>query len=377
MKISEIRLYLLSAPLAEPIGNAMISFPSRDTLLVEIVAGGLSGWGEAWVKPASAAAIIELDLARHLIGKDPTHIGALWQAMRESNEGDAAIVSIAALDMALHDLTARAYGVPLSTLLGGARRDRLLAYASGPFFKPGGHPYRDFEREIDSYLKEGFKGLKLRSGFNPADDVAAALGARRQIGKDAALMVDFNQSCTPRRAIATAALMQEAAPLWIEEPTIPSDIEGYRLVAQHIQPMLAGGEGLTSAAQFLPFLRDGLMDVLQPDIAICGGLSGIKHVAAVADIYDRPIVPHVWGSTVNFHAALHFIATLPEHRVGSIGPFPYLEYDVGPHPLLELAGRPVVNADGTVSVPDGAGLGIELTPAMLEPFTVAHRTIGA
>ncbi len=377
MKISEIRLYHLSAPLSEPIGNALIFFPSRQTLLVEIVAGGLSGWGEAWLAPATVAAVIEQQLARHLIGRNPTHIRALWQAMREANEGDGVMTAIAAVDMALHDLTARAYGIPLSSLLGGARRDKVLAYASGPFFKPNGHPYRDFEREIDSYLKEGFRALKLRSGFSPADDVAAALSARRQIGKEADLMIDFNQSCTPRRSIATAAQMEEAAPLWIEEPVTPTDIQGYRLAASQIRTAIAGGEAIMNPAAFLPFLADGCMDILQPDIAICGGLTGVGQVVALGNMYNRPIIPHVWGSTVNFHAALHLIATLPRHRAGGIHPFPYLEYDVGPNPLLDLAGRPGVNADGTVSLPEGPGLGIELNASMLEPYIVASRIISA
>ncbi|KAA0695719.1 mandelate racemase/muconate lactonizing enzyme family protein [Neorhizobium sp. P12A] len=375
MRISELRLYHLSAPLSEPIGNALIFFPSRQTLLVEIVAGGLSGWGEAWVSPGTAAAMVEQQLARHLIGGDPTHIKALWQTMREANEGDGIMVAIAAVDMALHDLTARAYGIPLSSLLGGARRDKVLAYASGPFFKPNGHPYRDFEREIDGYLKEGFRALKLRSGFNPGDDVAAALGARRQIGADADLMIDFNQSCTARRSIATAALMEEAAPLWIEEPVTPTDIQGYRLAANHIKAAIAGGEALMTPAAFRPFLSEGCMDILQPDIAICGGLTGVGQVATLADMYNRPVIPHVWGSTVNFHAALHFISTLPRHRSGGSQPFPYLEYDVGPNPLLELAGRPKVNGDGTVSVPEGAGLGIELNASILEPYTIARKII--
>jgi D-galactarolactone cycloisomerase len=375
MKISEIRLYQLSAPLQEPIGNALIFFPSRQTLLVEIVAGGLSGWGEAWVAPAAAAAMIETQLARHLIGRDPTHIQALWQAMRESNESNAIMTAISAVDMALHDLTARAYEIPLSSLLGGARRDKVLAYASGPFFKPGGHPYRDFERDIDGYLSEGFRALKLRSGFNPSDDVAAVLGARRQIGADADLMIDFNQSCTPRRSIATVALMQEARLLWVEEPATPTDLPGYRLAASQIGTAIASGEAILNPADFLPFLADGLMDILQPDIAICGGLTGVRQVAALAQMYNRALIPHVWGSTVNFHAALHLIATLPDHRAGGQQPFPYLEYDVGPNPLLDLAGRPALNADGSVSVPDGPGLGITLNAAMLEPFTVAHKVI--
>jgi D-galactarolactone cycloisomerase len=277
--------------------------------------------------------------------------------------------------MALHDLTARAYEIPLSSLLGGARRDRILAYASGPFFKPGGHPYRDFEREIDGYLSEGFRALKLRSGFNPADDVAAAFAARRQIGKEADLMIDFNQSCTPRRSITTASLMEEARLLWIEEPVTPTDLPGYRLAARQIKAAIAGGEAIMNPAGFLPFLADGCMDILQPDIAICGGLTGVGQVVALAQMFNRPVIPHVWGSTVNFHAALHLLSTLPNHRAGGQQPFPYLEYDVGPNPLLELAGRPRVNADGTVSVPEGPGLGIELNAAMLEPYIVARKTI--
>lgn len=377
MRISEIRLYHLSAPLAEPIGNALIFFPSRQTLLVEIVAGGLSGWGEAWVAPATAAAMIEGQLARHLIGQDPTHIRALWQVMREANEGDGIMTAVSAVDMALHDLTARAYDIPLSSLLGGARRDKVLAYASGPFFKPGGHPYRDFEREIDGYLGEGFRALKLRSGFNPTDDVAAALGARRQIGKETDLMIDFNQSCTPRRSISTVALMEEARLLWVEEPATPADRPGYRLAASQITTAIAGGEAIMNPAHFLPFLTDGCMDILQPDIAICGGLTGVGQVIALAHIHDRPVIPHVWGSTVNFHAALHLISTLPRHRSGGMLPFPYLEYDVGPNPLLDLAGRPKVNADGTVSLPEGPGLGIELDASMLEPYIVARKVIAA
>jgi D-galactarolactone cycloisomerase len=117
------------------------------------------------------------------------------------------------------------------------------------------------------------------------------------------------------------------------------------------------------------------MDVLQPDIAICGGLSGAARIVALAEIYDRPVVPHVWGSIINFSAAVHLTATLPAHRAGARVPFPWLEYDAGPNPLMDLVGRPKVNADGTVSVPDGPGLGIALSRAMLEPFVTAHREI--
>lgn len=376
MKITQVKLHLLSAPLSEPIGNALMFFASRDTLLVEIIADGVSGWGEAWVAPVVAAKLIETTLAACVIGQDPSHIGRLWQTLRDAAGGEPGLTAVAAMDMALHDLTARLYDVPLSTLLGGAVREQVLAYASGPFFKPGGHPYRNFEPEIDGYLASGFRAFKLRSGFSPVDDAAAAIAARRQIGKDAALMVDFNQSITPRNAIATALRMEEADLLWIEEPASPQDVAGYSLVSEQVRSALAGGETYRSAAAFLPFLQRGSLDVLQPDIAICGGLTGVLRVVALAELFDRPVIPHIWGSTVNFHAALHLLSTLPPHRAGPTSAFPYLEYDVGPNPLLDLAGHPQLNADGTVSVPTGPGLGILLDAKAIERWRVGHVAIG-
>ncbi|KAA3509250.1 mandelate racemase/muconate lactonizing enzyme family protein [Agrobacterium rosae] len=375
MNITHVKLHLLSAPLSEPIGNALMFFASRDTLLVEIVAESVSGWGEAWVSPAAAAKLIESNLAGCVLGQNPSHIGRLWQQMREAAGGDAGMAAVAAMDMALHDLMARLYGVPLSTLLGGALRDTVAAYASGPFFKPEGHPYRDFKREIDGYVTQGFQAFKLRSGFNPVDDAAAAISARQQIGKTAALMIDFNQSVTPRNAIATAIRMEEADLLWIEEPASPQDLHGYDLVAGHIKPAIAGGETFRSAAAFLPFLTRGSLDVLQPDIAICGGLTGVGRVAALGELFDRPVIPHVWGSTINFHAALHLTATLSPHRAGPAQAFPYLEYDVGPNPLLELAGRPALNGDGSVTVPTGPGLGIVIDPKLIARITVARQDL--
>jgi D-galactarolactone cycloisomerase len=211
MTIASIRLYHLVAKLKEPIGNALIFFDRRQTLAVEIVgADGLSGWGETWAAPDAAASIIAAQLAPVILGQDPIHTGRLWHEMGRavgSAKAGAATMAIAALDMALHDLAAKRRGVPLSTLLGGALRDRVPTYASGPFFKPGGHPYRDFAREAEGYLHLGYRAIKLRSGFAPVDDAAIALAVRRLMGPEMALMVDFNQSYTPRAALAAASRM--------------------------------------------------------------------------------------------------------------------------------------------------------------------------
>jgi D-galactarolactone cycloisomerase len=379
MKIASIQLFHLSAKLPDPIGNALVIFDKRETLLVRITdQAGLSGWGETWSAPLPAATLIETRLAPRLIGQDPQQVGRLWHmlcGLFGAHRHGLPMMAIAAVDMALHDLAARQRGVPVSALLGGAQRDQILAYASGPYFKPGGHPYREFQKDMDSYLRAGFRAVKLRSGFSPREDGAIALAMRAQMGPDLGLMVDFNQSYTPRASIEAANRMQEAGLLWMEEPAVPADVAGYQLVSRQVVPALAGGEALTTAADFLPFLAAGCLDILQPDIALCGGLEGVRRVAALAEMHDRPLLAHVWGSTVNFHAALQLSATLPSVRGGGPAPYPFLEYDAGPNPLRDLAGRPALNADGTLTIPNAPGLGFDLTPEQLAPFVASHRVI--
>lgn len=374
MKITEIRLYHLSAKLPETIGNAKVFFDRRDTLLVEVVAGDLSGWGETWALPAAAASVIQTHLSPLVVGQNPQHYRRIWQDMMRAFEtrSGVATMAIAAIDMALHDLAARERDIPLHELLGGARRDEVPTYASGPFFKPDGHPYRDFEKEVEGYLAAGFKSIKLRSGYSAFDDAKAARLVRSMIGIDADLMIDFNQSITPRNAIATYECLADIAPLWIEEPASPGDLAGYQLVRSHMRCAIAGGETFGAPSDFLPFLDAGVFDVLQPDIAICAGLSGASQVAVLAELHHRALIPHVWGSIVNFQAALHLTATLAPQRAGGQSPFPFMEFDVGANPLLDLAGRPTVTQRGTIEVPQSAGLGITISPAMLEPFTVDH-----
>ena len=148
MKINEIRGYHLRCTLGEPIGNAVTFFDSKEALLVQVVTdAGVAGWGEAWSSPITAAAYIRQRLAPLVLGQDPAATGRLWRLMAGTAGYDrrgSAMMATAAMDIALHDIAGKVRSVPVSALLGGALRDRATAYASGPFMKPGGHPYRMF-----------------------------------------------------------------------------------------------------------------------------------------------------------------------------------------------------------------------------------------
>ena len=376
MKITEIRGFNLSFPLKEPLGNSLTFFRRRDALLVQIVTdAGVSGWGEAGNSPHAAGTVIRTRFARMVLGQSPADFGRHYQAMTAVLGYDrrgAGMMAISAIDMALHDLAARMHGISVASLLGGAVRDRLFAYASGPFFSQGADPYRDFGRETESYLKRNFRAIKPRGGFSPRADGAMARELRRIIGPDAALMVDINQGYTARAAIAAARHMEEADLLWIEEPVQPEDIAGYQTVARAVDTAIAGGEALGNARAFREFLTAGTFSVLQPDLAVCGGYSGFREIAALARAWDLPVMPHVFGSTVNFHASMQMAALIEPKRGGGPAPYPFMEYDAMDNPLLNLCPPPALATDGTLTVPAAPGTGLELAPDKLEPWIVSH-----
>lgn len=376
MRITEIRGFDVSFPLEEPLGNALTFFRRRDALLVQIVTdAGLSGWGESGNSPHAAGAVIRARLAGLVLGKSPADFGRHYQAMTAALGYDrrgAGMMAISAIDMALHDLAARMYGISVAALLGGAVRDRLLAYASGPFFRQGDDPYRAFSREAERYLKRNFRAIKPRGGFSPRADGAMTRALRRVVGDDVALMVDINQGYTARAAIESARQMEESGLLWIEEPVQPEDIAGYRTVARAVPVAIAGGEALGNARAFCEFLSAGTFSILQPDLAVCGGYSGFREIAALARAYDLPIMPHVFGSTVNFHASMQMAAVIEPKRGGGPAPYPFMEYDAMDNPLLGLAPPPPLDADGMLAVPPGPGTGLELAPEKLEPWIVGH-----
>ena len=372
MKITEIRGFNLSFPLAEPMGNALNLFRKRDALLVQICTdSGLSGWGEAGNSPHSAGAFIRARLAGLILGKSPAEYGRHFQSMCASVGYDrrgAAMMAISAIDIALHDLAAQMLGISVAALMGGAVRNEVLAYASGPFVRMQPDPYREYQREVDQYLSLNFKAIKPRGGVEPRADGIMANALRKQVGPDIGIMVDFNQGYTVAAAIRAARFMEDADLLWIEEPVQPEDVPGYQSFARAARVATAGGEALGSVRAFRDFLAAGTFDILQPDLSICGGYSGFRQVWALSQAYDLPIMPHVFGTAVNFRASLQMSAVLEPRRGGACAAYPFVEYDMMENPLLRLAGTPSVSRHGMLAVPEGPGTGLDLQPEQLEPW---------
>lgn len=370
--------YALRCALPEPIGNSRLFFDERRALVVSVTtADGTVGWGETWALPAPAAAVIRDSLAGVVLGRDALYPRQIEDAMERTLGYDRRGVThmaISAIDMAVWDAAGRARGLPIAELLGGALRSRVNAYVSGPFLKPGVDPYRDFDADIDGYLRTGFRAIKMRMGVAPLADGERLRRVRERIGADVPLMVDLNEGATLRLALEFADAFEGAHLAWLEEPIAHDNLEGYVRLENALPMPLAGGESLFGLRSFRDYVARGALDVVQPDIALCGGFGEALRIAALCQAFDVPVVPHVWGTGINFAAALQFNAILPESRgVGTR--FPLLEFDPSPNPLRDAFGSFRVGDDGAVDVPDGPGLGIEIVPHRFESYVVDRWSV--
>ncbi|MDP9962884.1 D-galactarolactone cycloisomerase [Variovorax paradoxus] len=377
MRIVEINGFHLAYTPPIALGNGRMFIRKREFLLVRLRCNdGTVGWGESFSSPWAAAALVRRQFAPLVLGESPHHFARLYAAMCSSLGYDRrgpAMMAISALDMALHDASARAKGVRVVDMLGGPLRDSLVAYASGPFMREAVDPYGHYIDEARALVRRGFRALKPRAGLAPERDGQMTRGLRAEFGDALGLMVDINQGYTSGAAAAAVRHMEDSDLLWAEEPVGPEDLDGYRAISRASTVPLSGGEALGSLAAFRDFLQTGAISLLQPDMAVCGGFSGIQRVAALAAAFDVPMMPHVFGTVVNLNAALQVASLLPERRGGGLLPFPYIEYDATGNPLTDLFGCPV-RPDGTIGLPEQPGLGIDLEPERLEPWTVDHWT---
>ncbi|SMF06952.1 D-galactarolactone cycloisomerase [Tistlia consotensis] len=376
-QVVKVEGFEVTCRLPRPVGNSMRTFDRRSSLIVRITTrSGAVGWGETWAFPEAAGSLIRSNLAPAILGADataPRTVQARMVAPLAIDRRGQCHMAISALDIALWDAWGRIAGQPIHALLGGALRDRVPAYASGPFLEAAPDRYGALAGEVERYAAAGFRAIKLRVGTDLATDASAIRQARSILGAEALLMADLNEGSTVRDAVALTEAVADARLSWIEEPIPHDDLPGYRRLAQLLSLPLAGGESFSGTQAFRDFLAAGALDIVQPDLAICGGLTEGLRVAALADAFETAVAPHVWGTGINFLASLQFAAVLTPRR-GPV-PFPLFEYDMGINPLRSALYDPQPDRDGRLAVPDGPGLGIEISIDRLADYVTGHWTL--
>lgn len=387
MKIKDIRTVALSYKCDPPYASASGVQARRGALLVEVETDeGIVGIGEAGPGGGSTVTCIERDLKPLLLGEDPLMIEGAWQKMfvrtRQYGRRGIAMNAISGIDIALWDIAGKVAKMPVYKLL-GACRDRVEAYASGGFYQEG-KGVEGIAAEAEGYRARGFKGMKMKVGRNPStgthlrqlagdvdfcqtdpsDDLARIAAARKALGPNAKLMIDINCAWSPAFAIEMGREMAPYKLFWIEEPVATDDIDGSARVAAALDTAIAGYETELGLYGFRELIARGAVDIAQPDIAWTGGFSEGKRIAAFAQAHHRMVAPHSFGSAVLLVASLHYAASIPNGML--------LEWDQNPNALrselLKEALR--LQGDGTVRVPDGPGLGIELDRGAIDKYRV-------
>jgi L-alanine-DL-glutamate epimerase-like enolase superfamily enzyme len=377
VKITEVEAIILR----QPVVDGAIADGSQDDLIVRIHTDeGITGIGEVDSAPEVVKAVLDAPHShfiatglRHvLIGQDPLDIEGLWRRMYLGSvyygRRGAAMHAISGVDIALWDMKGKKLGKPVSELLGVRKRDRVRPYAS--LLMP--ETEQAVTASVERLLAMGFTAIKF--GWGPigkdeANDVRLATAAKSAAG-DAEILIDagFGYGADAPRAIRVARKLEEIGIYWLEEPFEPDEFEAYAELADAVGIRVAAGEEEATRWGFRELIERGHVDVIQPDVTRCGGLSEALRIAREAERNGIPVVPHAWKSGVIKAASLHLNAVLDTAY--------FQEYCVAETPINRSLTRERMSVvDGFVDVPGKPGLGVELDPEILERYAVGPKPL--
>src|SRR5580658_2115588 len=352
--------------------DSMASFRFHGWLIVEVFTdSGHVGIGNAALAPRVAKQIIDLYLKPILIGRDPWDFEALWQHMYRNTMAfgrkGIGMAAISAVDIALWDILGKAAGQPAFKLLGGRTKQKIPVYASRLYSQP----LEQLAAEAGAYKTQGYRAMKLRFGWGPVDGAAGmernlelVRTVREVIGNEIDLMCDAYMGWTLDYARRMIPLLEPFRLRWLEEPVIPDDIAGYAQLKALGRVPIAGGEHEFTSYGFRDLLEARAVDYIQFDTNRVGGITQARKVAALAESYSVPVIPHA-GQMHNYHVVMASLnSPMAEY-------FPIVDVEVGNELFWYVfQGEPRAK-DGFIDLDENTpGLGLTINEAGLEQFEV-------
>lgn len=347
-------------------------------MFVEVrTCSGLVGVGEAgiWGHIRSAGVAIER-FAEYLVGRDADMIEHHWNAMHRFSyfQGLAINAAISAIDIALWDIKARSYGVPIYQLLGGPARKKARIY---------GHIYEktiekileECRRKMDAgytafghlnpFLDEGTDQVYFRTHAAKMEEAIDNVRRMREVvGTKVDLLIEVHRRLTPAEAVVFSRGIEQYRPMFIEDPIRPEGADAMARVADRIHIPIATGERFSTIYEFQALMARNAIEYARVDLCLCGGITGAKKVAAIAEANHVQVVPHNPLSPIGLAACLQLAAAIPN--------FSIQEYATGFEDgrftsTMQHLGHDIVDAvplpkDGFVDIPNGPGLGMSLVP---------------
>jgi L-alanine-DL-glutamate epimerase-like enolase superfamily enzyme len=314
------------------------------------------------------AKLIETTLKQLVLGMDAADAVGVWARiykfqLASHGMGAGCAMAMSGLDMALWDIRAKAAGWPLYRLLGGAAKP-VPAYAGGVAL--GYQPPDELVAEARAHVEAGYRAVKLRIGDTVRNDIARMEAVRRAFGEELDILADANTAYRLEDARRVMPAMDALNMGWLEEPFPPHDRRAYAQARGYGRTPLAAGENHFTRFEFAPLLDDGAINVWQPDLSKCGGITEALRIAAIASAHKIPVHPHSSMTGINQAASIHFLCAIDNAG--------YFEADVSRGNLFRdaLVGTPWrIGADGCVRPGEAPGIGIEVD----EDWLAAHPAI--
>ncbi len=356
--------------------DTLLAFGGRQTwVFVRVYTdAGLTGVGEASVEGKEQAVCSAVDdLARQIVGRDPTRIEQNWQIMYRHGFWRGGIVLLSAMsgiEQALWDITGKELGVPVHRLLGGACRDRIQLYTHC-----GGRSAEELAANGAALVARGWQALKIGSvGFESYATESQCIAAvvervsalREAVGPDVLIGMDCHGRHTPSQAIRLLRALEPLDMAFVEEPVPPDNVQALQRVARAETGVpLATGERLFTKWGYRELLEAQYVDIIQPDVCHCGGLLESRKIAAMAETYYVQVAPHNPNGPVATAASLHLSACLPGFRI--------LEYAENQPWRDQVLMEPLEVVDGYVALPTKPGLGVELNEEAIRQMPYQPR----
>ena len=351
---------------------SMQTFTFHGWLVVEIFTeDGLVGIGNAALAPQVTKQVIDLYLKPLLIGKDPWDIEFLWQHMYRKTMAfgrrGIGMVAISAVDIALWDLLGKSAKQPVYRLLGGRTKARIPVYASRLYSVE----LNEVADEAQRYKAEGYKAMKLRFGWGPTDGAAGmqrnlnlVRTVRETVGDVIDVMADAYMGWTLDYAKRMLPLLEPFNLRWLEEPVIPDDVHGYAELKSYGRIPIAGGEHEFTSYGFRDLLEARALDYIQFDTNRVGGLTQARKIAALAEAYSVPVIPHA-GQMHNYHVVMASLnSPMAEY-------FPVVDVEVGNELFWYIFNGEPKAKDGFINLDESVpGLGLTINEGALKQFEV-------
>ena len=397
LKITDVQV-LVTNPMQSAAGNFV---------LVKVLTNqdGLYGWGDATCTGSElgVAKFLEEHLRPAMLGRNPMRLEELWQTLfflPYYRSGSVHMSALSGIDMALWDIKGKVAGLPVYELLGGKTRDRLLTYRS-----VSGRNYQEVEEGVRRLMADGYKVIKvqvsapgLESGYAVPQSARqrASTGKafeagvapsevwepgpyvrtlpklfehlRKTVGEEIELLHDVHERVTPSQAIVLAKAVEPYRLFYFEDPVRPEHLDTFRIIRQQTTTPLAMGEIYTGQWDGLYLITEHLIDYVRHDLAHCGGITTGRKIAAMCEPYG---ILTAWHGPGNISPVTHMANA---HVSLSVPNFGIQEFAVGwGEPVREVFSAMPAYSSGSITIQDGAGLGIDVNEASAKKYPYLRR----